>query len=624
MSQPIPTRKLREHPDLDQLKRQAKELLDAFRAHEPAAVAEVNAWYRGADPASFALHDAQLVLARAHGFESWPKLKAHIDGVTAARLCEAADNGDLDAVRTLLTRRPELVDAGRGEVRPLHTAILRSDAAMVRLLLEFGADTEGGIWPNREATVPYVMARERGEDEIAGLLMAERERRGARGPRGPNDVTRELREAYMSGNEEAVVAVFERHPEIAAMCPPDGVTMLHQAAGRGALSMMKWLLDHGAEVNRRCQRDEHRLQEWTALDFAASGEGGEWLFDSEKFQRVAALLLEHGAELRPISAAALGRGDYLERCPNEDIAGKRALEAAVKANQLETLRQLLDRGLDPDERMPFGPPANQEWTAGAPLFQAVVLKRIEMVRLLLERGADPNASVYAAGSGAYRAYEGGDPAMIALMEQHGAKLDPGSAGYARQVEMARKMLVGEIDAPIEPNDFSGHTVAEQLLWGGASSSCVEIVQMALEHVDMPPEDLRWFGMLWRPLTSDDNAESIECFRLILERCGPHHILDPYGQTMLHEAMSRNAIQAQTMLLLDAGARFDVRDRFLKSTPLGWACRWGRTEYVKLLLARGADPIEADAEPWATPLAWARKKNRTDIVELLERAATPPA
>ena len=33
--------------------------------------------------------------------------------------------------------------------------------------------------------------------------------------------------------------------------------------------------------------------------------------------------------------------------------------------------------------------------------------------------------------------------------------------------------------------------------------------------------------------------------------------------------------------------------------LGWACRWGRIELVKLLLDRGADPVEAEAEPWAT-------------------------
>src|SRR4029450_12414093 len=44
---------------------------------------------------SFALHDAQFVLARSYGFESWPKLKAAVDGVTAARLHEAVESGHL-------------------------------------------------------------------------------------------------------------------------------------------------------------------------------------------------------------------------------------------------------------------------------------------------------------------------------------------------------------------------------------------------------------------------------------------------------------------------------------------------------------------------------------------------
>jgi hypothetical protein len=67
---------MREHPDLEQLKRQTKELLRDFVAGKAAAIEEVNAHYRAADASKFALHDAQLVIARSYGFESWPKLKA--------------------------------------------------------------------------------------------------------------------------------------------------------------------------------------------------------------------------------------------------------------------------------------------------------------------------------------------------------------------------------------------------------------------------------------------------------------------------------------------------------------------------------------------------------------------
>jgi hypothetical protein len=72
---------MREAPDIDQLKRQARELLEAYRAQSPDAVTEVTAHHRTAMPKTFALHDAQFVLARSYGFESWPKLKAAVDGL---------------------------------------------------------------------------------------------------------------------------------------------------------------------------------------------------------------------------------------------------------------------------------------------------------------------------------------------------------------------------------------------------------------------------------------------------------------------------------------------------------------------------------------------------------------
>jgi ankyrin repeat protein len=260
-----------------------------------------------------------------------------------------------------------------------------------------------------------------------------------------------------------------------------------------------------------------------------------------------------------------------------------------------------------------------DWTQGGPLYHAIIENRDEMARMLLACGANPNASVWCSGSPTYKAYEANNAEMIALMQEHGGWIDAGSAGYARQTEIAKKMLAGELESHIEPNDFSGHTVAEQLLWGGASSKTPEIVKMALEQVDWVREDPRWFGMLWRPLAGVDDplsAEAIECFGLILARSGPHHVGDTYKQTMLHEIMSCNAHPEMATMLLDAGARMDARDVLLNSTPLGWACRWGRTELAKLLLASGADPLEKDAEAWATPRAWAEKMMRPEIVALL--------
>jgi hypothetical protein len=45
-----PTRAMRETPDIDQLRRQARELLEAYRAQAPDAVLEVNSYHRTATP----------------------------------------------------------------------------------------------------------------------------------------------------------------------------------------------------------------------------------------------------------------------------------------------------------------------------------------------------------------------------------------------------------------------------------------------------------------------------------------------------------------------------------------------------------------------------------------------
>jgi ankyrin repeat protein len=390
--------------------------------------------------------------------------------------------------------------------------------------------------------------------------------------------------------------------------------------------LAKWLLDHGADVNKQSQPDFWRWKGRTPLEFAV----WEYAADSGRSAReaMAALLIERGAELTPLAAAALGRWDYLASCPLDSLQGKGVLQAAVRGDRPDVLRRLLELGLDPNERMQLGQLEDQTFSSGGPLLEAVNTERIDMARLLLAHGADPNASVFTAGSATAAAYTGGSPrrhapdqAMIDLMVEHGGWIDAASVGYMRNVELARRMLQGEVDPHLE----SG-TLEEQILWSGASGRSVEIVRMALERIDWPRDDTRWFWMLWRPLPGHrdlneaEQADSCATFRLILERCDPNIRAAESGQTMLHEVIARDhgVGLALATILLDGGARTDIRDEFLKSTPLAWACRWGRVALVELLLARGADPIEAGAEPWATPLAWAERRHHAGIVSILRQ------
>ena len=60
-------------PDLEHLRREAKQLLQGLRAESPAAIRRVEAV---AQSLPVSLSTAQLVVAREYGFASWPQLKA--------------------------------------------------------------------------------------------------------------------------------------------------------------------------------------------------------------------------------------------------------------------------------------------------------------------------------------------------------------------------------------------------------------------------------------------------------------------------------------------------------------------------------------------------------------------
>lgn len=143
MSKPLPLR-----ANLEWLKKACKDRLDAMRAQDPAAQ----------------LSDAQLAVARDHGFSSWPKLKVHVENLRGtlaafeataspnpapvapddpdlAALFAAIRDGDTKGVSDLLTRRRELASARDALGRtPLHAAAQHDDPKLCLFLLTCGAD----------------------------------------------------------------------------------------------------------------------------------------------------------------------------------------------------------------------------------------------------------------------------------------------------------------------------------------------------------------------------------------------------------------------------------------------------------------------------------------------------
>ena len=634
MSTRLPTRKLSDRPDLDQLKRQAKELLGAFHAQDADAVAEIGAHYHGADAATFALHDAQLVLARAYGFDSWPKLKAFVDGATVQRLIAAVRAADEDEVARLLRTRPELARMSHANLGVMHHAVLsQAPAAIVRHLMVHGADARGGIYPHRDATTAHAIAVQRGYTDIVGIIEDEERRRreersGTVGAPPADDLFR----AIQSGDRHAVASMLGANPALVnTRHSTFDVAPLHIAARALDPGITKLLLDGGADVAVRGH------EAMTPLDAAAQA----WCqVDHQRFVETARLLLDYGAPMTPAAAIALGEIEWL-RARHADgsltrqvAAAAGLLRIAVTHNQSAVLSQLLAWGFDPDERIRTGEEDGAAESWGMALQHCTGSGKYELAEMLLKSGADPNARIMASGDPMFSAYSEKDWTMVALLERYGGIPNATSAGLFRKTDLARRMLSG--DAPYRLDGVGGDTLAEQLLWGSACGGDPEIVRLALERVDWRRDDPRWFTVLEQPLrtwTHGSGSEEwprdtyVTCFRLVLASADPNLRGRPndegqFGLTILHSVAAKDLTSDERLAfasaLLDAGARLDVRDNVLKSTPLGWACRWGRADMVDLLLERGADPMEADAEPWATPRAWAERMNHAAVLARLTR------
>jgi len=641
MSNPLPAQ-----PSLRQLQIQAKELAGGLKQSRPEALDRLrrnHPHYRNLGDAVvpegvLKLHDAQLVIAREYGFESWPKLRAYLDRVTLRRLAGAVEQGDVSQVRALLRQNPKLVNldmAENDEHRVLHYAVLRRDEPMVRVLMQAGADAHKGIFPHRDATTAYVLAKDREFGEIVAAIEEEEQfrRESMSCPNATVSPAQDrLNDLIRKGDHAAAIAMLDADPSLAKACDREGGTPLHIACEEGALPVVEWLLGHYVNPRRP------DLKGWTPLDRAVLHVQWKSRHRRDPFPQVARRLLRSGAEVTPLVAAALGDLEELRAFNQQDPKILREihllhrggpLSVAVTFGKPDALKLLLDFGLDPDERHPLPDVEEEVISWGSPLWLAAAFGEYEMASMLLEHGADPAAQVYASGSPADRAYDSPDKRIRRMLADRKAYPSPYTIGCKRDIETAMELLAGN----------SGEQTIYDLLWGAAAGGDPGIVALCLAKIDWKPTDKRWMRIASAPLQLAnhgplcdhpelfDRSTYPECMRLILQHGIDVNATSGKGETLLHGIVAAGKIWNREVMTdaerlefahiaLDASPDLTIRDNILKSTPLGWACRWGRENLVRLLLERGAPANEPDAEPWATPLAWAVKMGHPAIAALL--------
>jgi Ankyrin repeat len=277
------------------------------------------------------------VIARSYGYDSWPKLKAYVDGVTAKRFSEAVRAGDLVHVRAMLKVRPELASGG------MLDAVLNRSPEIVRVLMDHGANARAGMYPHRDATSPLTIATERGCDEIVAIISEEEQRRrAAQSGFADAPAPEALFQAIASGDDERAIAMMAASPALVRTTqPPYGLTPLHVAAKELNPRLVTWLLDRGADAKALARIPYNLAHDHTPLDLAAhwSGEAS-----AEQFAAIASTLFQHGAGMTARAAVALGDAGWVRARHAQGV-----LVNPIEDSGLTCFRLVLER-CDPNMR----------------------------------------------------------------------------------------------------------------------------------------------------------------------------------------------------------------------------------------------------------------------------------
>ncbi len=421
-----PTRSLRSNPDLSQLKRQAKELLKSFIAGDPAAVDEVSTHYHEADPGKFALHDAQLVIARAYGLETWPKLVEQINlepvldtdelvpfavgtGREIRAISTAARNGDIDSLRSMLDAKPDLVHCGtygvlpRDCYRPLHFAVHANQLETVKFLLSRGAHVLDEFLLH-SINQSLEIAEKSGFTYVYEALDADRrDRFGYRPEVAP------VIKAIEERDPDRALKLLNEDPKLLHATDESGNAPIHKAAMTRQLDLIRHLAALGANL------DHTRFDGSRPVDLVG---GDYWFRERDQHPDVAresvavtGFLLALGAEYGLCTAIRLGdiervrallaeRPELANELSNDpkppssagDHGRQRPIATAAKYGRHEIARLLIGAGADVNLGVPLWSPQ------GHALHAACGNGDLEMAKLLLEAGADPNARVESSGN----------------------------------------------------------------------------------------------------------------------------------------------------------------------------------------------------------------------------------
>lgn len=355
-------------PNLEQLRHQAKELLQDLRQAEPRAI-ELWKKHRGETMpgAPVKLADAQFVLARMYGIASWPRM------VTACRLIDAIWRGDVDAVRKLVLKDPKLLKESATGVPesnwgpPLAYAANIGQDAIIQMLHELGA-----------TDVQHAFSRAclQGKIETARRLKDMGARLDPGVVMGPCETL----------NDAGLALLLELGAELAddkgnRQAPGALVLQTYSRYPKGKHGCLELLARQGVELLDTPVMAMHRGR----IDLL------------EQHLKRDPRLVERRFSLAEIYPPEMGCGpDLTYGLHGTPLDGTTLLHICVEYDEIEIARWLIEHGADVNARAEMD---DDGFGGHTPLFGCVVNDSYlcgrqrdgALTRLLLDHGADPNA-----------------------------------------------------------------------------------------------------------------------------------------------------------------------------------------------------------------------------------------
>ena len=284
--------------------------------------------------------------------------------------------------------------------------------------------------------------------------------------------------------------------------------------------------------------------------------------------------------------------------PGWDVARFEAAVEAVVNGHVDELRRRLDE--DPSlvrarstRVVPFDPDMHrctllhysaangvEHWRQRTPS------TALEIARLLLERGADPDALAELYGgqcttlallvSSSHPAAAGLQVPLVHVLADHGATLGPvGQGAWTAPLYTALIFGYGEAARALADRGAPVASVAEAAGLG-------HVDEVGSRAAGTGPDDRH------RAVVLAAMHGQVEALRLLLDLGEDPDRYNPPNahahSTPLHQAVAAGEIDA-VRLLVERGARLDIRDTTYDATPLGWADYMGKADIAAYLRGR---------------------------------------